>query len=316
MSPHGPLSDQLLSQATRKQSLKKPLRWAAAIHIVILLVAIIGLPRLKKEPFDLTQAVQVDLIAPNADTSAAPNKTNSKAALKPNVKPKPKEVEPPKPTEQKPPSPVKSDAAKKDVLPKPDEPPKPKEAVEKPKKLTTKPAEDKKVKLEKPKKPVEKKAIDDNKGEAQKQEEFNSVLKNLLAQEDEAPAANPVQAPVDEKAKVIGSAPTTSETLALSEMDALKYQLARCWNIPTGAMNAEDLIVDVRITVRPDRTVETAEIVDQSRYNSDEFFRAAADSARRAVFNPICTPLALPEDKYETWKEILIRFNPKEMFGG
>ena len=56
--------------------------------------------------------------------------------------------------------------------------------------------------------------------------------------------------------------------------------------------------------------------MDQGRYNRDSFFRAAADSARRAVFHPHCNPLALPLDKYDIWKTIIIRFNPREMFGG
>ena len=53
--------------------------------------------------------------------------------------------------------------------------------------------------------------------------------------------------------------------------------------------------------------------VDQARYASDQFFRAAADSAVRAVRNPQCSPLKLPQGKYDDWKSISIRFDPKDV---
>lgn len=307
-----------LSAANRQQTLKRALKWALGIHLAVIVIAALGLPSWRrKEPFDMTQAVNVDLVAPTGDISAAPNK--AKKPFVPNAKPqeKPKPT-PPKANPEKPPTPVKSDAAKKeDVVKKPDEEQleQPKEKVEKPKKLATEKAAEK-PSLEK--KPEKKKPVkDDGAGDKQKQEEFNSILKNLLGAPDDAtPEGDKVDAPVDPTTKNSGTAPTTSETLQLSEMDALRYQLAKCWNIPSGAMNAEDLIVDIYIEVNPDRTVKSAEIMDQMRYNTDDFFRAAADSARRAVFNPMCTPLQLPPDKYDVWKEIRIRFNPKDMFGG
>lgn len=316
-----PLHEDQLSQLVRQQSLKKPLRWVVGAHVLFIVVAAIGLPHFRNdEPFDMTQAVVVDLVAPTGEFSAAPNKTKSPKPFVKDSKPKPEEKKPPVANPEKPPSTVKSDAAQKLDVPKPEEKKleKPKEKVEKPKENPTKKA-DTKVKLEKPKKEQQKKSRDDGAGSEQEQKEFNSVLKNLLGATDakvDVPDGNPIDAVHDANTKTEGKAPVTSETLALSEMDALKYQLAQCWNIPSGAMNAEDLVVDLRIEVNPDRTVKSAEIVDQSRYGSDSFFQAAADSARRAVFNPRCTPLALPADKYDVWKVILIRFNPREMFGG
>jgi hypothetical protein len=44
----------------------------------------------------------------------------------------------------------------------------------------------------------------------------------------------------------------------------------------------------------------------------DPLYRAAAESARRAFFNPQCTPLKLPADKYATWKDMVVDFNPKD----
>ena len=318
MSPK-PARDEHLSELVRKQSLKRPVLWVLGAHLLFMVVAYFGLPHFREDPIDLSQAVSVDLVAPTGEFSTAPNKTKSPKPFVKDSKPKPEPKKPPIAQPEKPPSAVQSDAAEKREPETPIEKPEPvKEKTEEPKKEAVKPAE-KKVKLEKPKKPAPKKSRDDGAGDEQEKKEFNSVLKNLLGDVEakvDKPDGNPLDTIVDEAAKTEGKAPVTSDTLALSEMDALKYQLAQCWNVPSGAMNAEDLIVDVRIEVNPDRTVKDAKIVDQSRYNSDSFFQAAADSAKRAVFNPRCSPLALPPDKYDVWKVILIRFNPKEMFGG
>ena len=38
-----------------------------------------------------------------------------------------------------------------------------------------------------------------------------------------------------------------------------------------------------------------------------------AKSARRTFFNPRCTPLKLPADKYEVWKDLDVNFDPKDV---
>ena len=63
----------------------------------------------------------------------------------------------------------------------------------------------------------------------------------------------------------------------------------------------------------PDGTVQHAQIVDQGRACGDPFFRAAAESARRAFFNPLCTPLKSAADKYATWKDMVVDFSPKDV---
>ena len=46
----------------------------------------------------------------------------------------------------------------------------------------------------------------------------------------------------------------------------------------------------------------------------DPSFRTAAEAAMRAVNNPECSPLLLPQDKYEKWKEINFTFDFSWMF--
>ena len=106
----------------------------------------------------------------------------------------------------------------------------------------------------------------------------------------------------------------TLQPLAISEIDAVRQQIQRCWNPPTGAKEAENLVIEVALVMNRDGTVREARIVDGARMRSDEFFRVAAESARRAVLNPRCNPLKLPPEKYEQWQTMTLNFNPKEMF--
>jgi len=40
--------------------------------------------------------------------------------------------------------------------------------------------------------------------------------------------------------------------------------------------------------------------------------RAAAEAARRAVAR--CAPYNLPADKYDAWADVIVNFDPSEMF--
>ncbi|CAK0749418.1 putative Cell envelope biogenesis protein TolA [Azospirillaceae bacterium] len=110
-----------------------------------------------------------------------------------------------------------------------------------------------------------------------------------------------------------GSAPHVSDRLSVSEEDALRQQISGCWNVDPSARE-KNLVVDIKIVVNPNRTVYSAEIVDKSRYQSDPAYRSMAESARRALLNPRCSPLALPPDQYDRWREIVFTFNPRDMF--
>lgn len=103
--------------------------------------------------------------------------------------------------------------------------------------------------------------------------------------------------------------------MSMSEIDALRRQIERCWNPPAGAPEAENLVVEVKLTINPDGTVRQTRIVDTARMSSDPFYRAAAESVRRAIKSPLCTPLKLPLDKYNLWKDTTLRFDPRELVG-
>ena len=102
-------------------------------------------------------------------------------------------------------------------------------------------------------------------------------------------------------------------TMTISEIDLLRQQLHGCLNLNVGIANLKEIKPVIYIEVNPDRTVKSSKVVNKEKLN-DPSFRTAAEAAMRAVNNPDCSPLLLPEDKYEQWKEINFTFDFSWMF--
>lgn len=161
-----------------------------------------------------------------------------------------------------------------------------------------------------------------------KEDDFASVMKDVAELEDEPEPVEQETTETDdllsEVAALLEDDPSDEQTqqtpilgnrLTISEIDAVRRQIEPCWNVQIGARNPEELIVDVRVYMNRDGTVRKVQIIDTARMRSDAFFRAAADSARRAVQNKNCTPLKLPADKYDRWRQMVLRFDPSQMVG-
>lgn len=114
-----------------------------------------------------------------------------------------------------------------------------------------------------------------------------------------------------EQASLGGDRTTSGSKLSQSEMDALRGQIQRCWNVPAGAMDAQGLKVSIQFRLDPSGAIEgRPEII--SGGGSAGVERAAAESARRAVLQ--CAPYNLPADKYDAWADVIVHFDPSEMF--
>ena len=104
--------------------------------------------------------------------------------------------------------------------------------------------------------------------------------------------------------------------LSLSEEDALKAQIFGCWSIPLGLPYNENLLVRIKLKLKPDGSVTKTEILDHARMNKpgQGFYKVLAESALRAV--KLCQPLRVPTTGYERWKELQLNFDAREMLEG
>ena len=257
---------------------------SVGLHLGVVLAATLTLPFLKRD-FVIPPPLSVEIV--NIDELTQTDKIVEE-------KPQPPKPEKEKPEPKKPPPAAQNKSETPVAPPKPD--PKKDQKPKPPKKTAI---------TEDPNAPPDKKK--DKKKEEKPNDpadtrDFSSVLKNLAETKDTTPEQKPQTiAPLGQR-------------MSMSEMDALRGQLEACWNIPIGAKEAEDLNIEILMTIGPDRILREAHVVDSARYNNDSFFRAAADSALRAVRSPLCSPFELPPDKYNQWKEITVNFNPSEMF--
>jgi hypothetical protein len=325
-----------------REAMPRGIALSAAMHLAILTAIVIGLPSLFRPPVPEDQPIAVELVNIAPETHATrPNPNMPKPNAKPDIPlnaapapiPQPK-PEPPPPTAAAPPSaqappppaPAPQPPQPKAETPPPPPLPKPAEALvpTPPPKPEPKPKPDRKQdaaafdsllkNLEKTQ-PRQVAQAQPQPAKPQDAAAFDSLLKNL---EKNPAAPDPTAAP--KRQQVAAAAPPSSQPraplgsqLSASELDLVREQIARCWNINAGARDARDLVVEIRASVNQDGTVTQATIVDQARAGSDPLFRAAAESARRAFFNPACTPLKLPPDKYATWKDLVVDFSPKDI---
>ena len=100
--------------------------------------------------------------------------------------------------------------------------------------------------------------------------------------------------------------------MSASDIDFFRSQISRCWTPPVGGLGAEDIVVKLRIELNKDGTLARPPAIANA--TASPFFTAAADSAMRAVFQ--CQPYTMPADKYSQWRDMLLNFDPRRMYGG
>jgi hypothetical protein len=105
--------------------------------------------------------------------------------------------------------------------------------------------------------------------------------------------------------------------LTVDVKDALLSQMRACWNVPVGAPHPEQLIVQVRVFLSQDGSLARPpqlEPTTRAAAASNPYIRTAAEAALRAV--NVCEPYKhLPADRYESWREIVMIFDPSKMIG-
>ncbi|WP_159718565.1 cell envelope integrity protein TolA [Geminicoccus flavidas] len=119
------------------------------------------------------------------------------------------------------------------------------------------------------------------------------------------PPANPVvvaAAPVRTLPRSTASTRPRAVALAAS----LQEQITPCWTVPQEAVPLQNQGVRINLRILPDGSVESAMPVERARIQSDPAYRLLAESAERAAL--LCSPLTLPSEDYEVWKDIILNF--------
>lgn len=114
-------------------------------------------------------------------------------------------------------------------------------------------------------------------------------------------------------APTMGTAMGNASQLSQSELDALRARLMALWNPPVGIQNPENYVIRVHILLGRDRKLTAPPIL--LSHGQDATYEAAAASALRAVIRGQPFDMLKPEH-YQTWRDIEVTFDPREMFGG
>jgi outer membrane biosynthesis protein TonB len=266
----------------------KSLLYSLSFHSVMILLTVLSLPFMIRQPVDLPPIISVELIQIS-------DKTNIPFAPKARkVIEKVKEEEKRVVSEQAPP------AAK---------------AKEKPDRIPLPKKQDKKKELVKKKQNPE-----EIKPEIRQASEFEKkeiIDTNQIAALIDKAKEESAKVEKSEKKLTQSSVKNSFATgLTLSEEDALRAQIFGCWTVPLGLPYDDNLLVRIKLELKQDGTISKSEILDHERMNrpGQKFYKILAESALRAV--RICQPLRVPQTGYEKWKNIQLNFNPTEMLKG
>lgn len=249
------------------------------------------------------KVITVELLNVADITNVKPKEAPEPVEAKPQPKEEPKKEEPkPEPPEPNPPEPKPAEPEKK---------PEPKPVKKPEKKPDVKPV--KKPEIKDPEKKPEKEDKKDKK-KPKEDLDFDSVLKSVEKFEK-----TPAKKPAEKDDKTPASMKNESDfdankPVSITEIEAIIGQISKCWSVPAGARDAGTMAVLLRLSLREDGSVTRVEFVDTARYNAPDqtIYRASADAAKRAVLK--CSPLqGLPADKYESWKEMELNFDPREL---
>lgn len=95
------------------------------------------------------------------------------------------------------------------------------------------------------------------------------------------------------------------------EREGLVLAVQKCWNVPIGVQNADDLAVVVAVELTPDGKLASSPKLIDPAGTPKGAAKQAFEAGRRALIR--CAPYDLPSDKYEQWRQIEVVFNPEKM---
>ena len=267
----------------------RSLIYSITFHSALVLLTILSLPFMLREPIDLPPIVSVELIQ-ISDKTNIPYAPKARKIIEENKKKEEERLV----SEQAPP------AAK--AKEKPDRIPLPNEKKE-----------EKQI-VKKKQNPEEIKPQIRQASEFEKKEIVDT--NQIAALIDKAKEEEAVKRKKTDKLTQSTQKNSFASGLTLSQEDALRAQIFGCWSIPLGLPYDKDLLVRIKLKLKKDGTIMKSEILDHQRMNmpGQKFYKVLAESALRAV--RLCQPLKVPPTGYDKWKELQLNFNPTEMLKG
>ncbi|MEM7570593.1 MAG: hypothetical protein AAF337_12440 [Pseudomonadota bacterium] len=270
---------------------------SVGLHVLVVAALSFTLPLMDApEPFKMPPIIAVDLVAIGQETVV-----NTPVTEEPEVE-TPEEAPALQPKKE---APVEEEVAaptvEKEVAPE--------QVVEK----VAKP-EPEKVKQKEPETPKE----EPKKEESVNEEETLADLARLIDRSKEEAATpedleNDLFASFGKKRRSNQQA-QAEQTLSLT--DAARSQVAKCWNLPLGGKDVQNMRVSVTVLLAPDGALVGAPTLDPAdrrrmQRPDETTFNAFALSALRAVRR--CAPYELPRSRYDEWKSLRLNFDPSQM---
>ena len=266
----------------------RSLIYSIIFHSLMIVLTVISLPFIIRQPIDLPPIVSVELIQ-ISDKTNIPYAPKARKIIEETKKKEERVV-----SEQAPPSAKAKE--KPDRIPMPDE------------------KKDKKEIVKKKQNPKEIKPEIRQSSEFEKKEIIDT--NQIAALIDKAKEEEAVKQEQNKKLTQSSVKNSFATGLSLSEEDALRAQIFGCWSVPLGLPYDQNLLVRIKLQLKKDGTISKSEILDHERMNKpgQQFYKILAESALRAV--RLCQPLKVPPTGYEKWKNIQLNFNPEEMLKG
>ncbi len=277
--------------------------FSTLMHIAFFVLAYVGLPNWW-ESVVVETPIPVQMVENISDvTSPAPAQETIDAPPPPEESVEEALEQPPPPAPTPPPQPVEEiPAPEPEVIPEPE--PIPEETVEKDE---PEPQPDEVQLAEQPPaKPEPPEDMPEPEEEEREDTAFTDLLKDL---ENVAETQTAEVQPQSQTLTPPQPTSSSSDNLSISTKDAMRRKVESCWNFDAGARAAGELLVEMSLWLNPDGSVVQVEVKETSRMG-DDYYRAAAESARRAVLR--CAPYydVLGREPYDEWSFMTLRFDP------
>ena len=98
----------------------------------------------------------------------------------------------------------------------------------------------------------------------------------------------------------------TDIKLSVTDINKIQNHVTKYWNVSYAASEVK-MVITLKISTNVDGSIKSVKIYDKNLYQKDKFFRATADTARRAVLDS--SPLPLPKGKEKKFENFLFDFD-------